>query len=223
MLKAGGRAGDYIWHSSTGWHLRATHPGTAKVIFSGRIVSTSPITVRPYRLEAGDAAPPQRRQADIDVPIRELRPPRRLRLQDGLCTETRLQRRHGRHRSCPSVASGSATTGSIPSRTHSRSGARASSWLHAARGRDRPGARRCGRSRSALRAPAARRNPLATRGYADRGRGRILPSDPRKRVRGQEQRSSTQHRTPLTTDARTRRDRAGYREEFSFSCTTTRI
>ena len=36
-------------------------------------------------------------------------------------------------------------------------------------------------------------------------------------------RSSTQTRTPLTTDARTRRDRVGYREEFSFSCTTTRI
>ena len=74
--------------------------------------------------------------------------------------------------------------------------------------------------------PASCRPPryrLATRGYADRRGGRILPSDPRKRVRGQEQRSSTQHRTPLTTDARTRRDRAGYREEFSFSCTTTRI
>jgi hypothetical protein len=36
-------------------------------------------------------------------------------------------------------------------------------------------------------------------------------------------RSSTQTRTPLTTDARTRRDRVGYREEFSFSCTTTRF
>ena len=54
-LKAGGRAGDYIWHSSTGWHVRATHPGTAKVIFSGRIISTTPITVTPYRLEASDS------------------------------------------------------------------------------------------------------------------------------------------------------------------------
>ena len=27
-FKAGARAGDYIWHSSTGWHLRLTHPGT---------------------------------------------------------------------------------------------------------------------------------------------------------------------------------------------------
>src|SRR4029077_15910540 len=52
---AGARAGDYIWHSSTGWHLRATHPGTAKVTFSGRIVSTTPMTVTPYRLESSDS------------------------------------------------------------------------------------------------------------------------------------------------------------------------
>ena len=54
-LKAGARAGDYIWHNSTGWHLRATHPGTTKVIFSGRVISTTPITVTPYRLEASDS------------------------------------------------------------------------------------------------------------------------------------------------------------------------
>lgn len=54
-LKAGARAGDYIWHSSTGWHLRATHMGSAKVIFTGRIYSTTPITVTPYRLEASDS------------------------------------------------------------------------------------------------------------------------------------------------------------------------
>lgn len=54
-LKSGGRAGDYIWHSSTGWHLRATHVGSAKVIFTGRIVSTTPITVTPFRLEGSDS------------------------------------------------------------------------------------------------------------------------------------------------------------------------
>ena len=32
---AGARAGDYIWHDATGWHLRFTHPGTARVVFSG--------------------------------------------------------------------------------------------------------------------------------------------------------------------------------------------
>ncbi len=55
MLKAGGRAGNYIWHNSTGWHLRATHGGSAKVIFTGRIYSTTPITVTPYRLEDSDS------------------------------------------------------------------------------------------------------------------------------------------------------------------------
>jgi hypothetical protein len=55
MLKVGGRAGDYIWHDSRGWHLRATHPGTAKVTFSGRVVSSTPMTVTPYRLESSDS------------------------------------------------------------------------------------------------------------------------------------------------------------------------
>jgi hypothetical protein len=54
-FKAGARAGDYIWHSSTGWHLRFTHVGTRRVVFSGKIVSNAPLTVAPYRLEGGDA------------------------------------------------------------------------------------------------------------------------------------------------------------------------
>ena len=53
-FKAGARAGDYIWHSGTGWHLRFTHPGMARVIFSGMIVSNTPLSVVPYKLEAGD-------------------------------------------------------------------------------------------------------------------------------------------------------------------------
>lgn len=53
-LKAGARAGDYIWHSSTGWHLRATHPGHARLIFAGRIVADAPMTVAPFRLEKND-------------------------------------------------------------------------------------------------------------------------------------------------------------------------
>lgn len=53
-LKAGARAGDYIWHDSTGWHLRVTHPGSAKVTFTGRIVSSAPMTFKPARLERGD-------------------------------------------------------------------------------------------------------------------------------------------------------------------------
>ena len=53
-LKAGARAGDYLWHTGTGWHLRVTHAGTAPVVFSGTIVSNKALTVVPFRLEAGD-------------------------------------------------------------------------------------------------------------------------------------------------------------------------
>jgi hypothetical protein len=55
MFVSGGRAGDYIWHDLRGWHLRTTHAGTTKVIFSGRIVSNAPMTVSRYQLEANDA------------------------------------------------------------------------------------------------------------------------------------------------------------------------
>ncbi|MEO8570411.1 MAG: hypothetical protein ABI553_01810 [Chloroflexota bacterium] len=51
----GARAGGYLWHSATGWHIRFTHVGSAKVVFSGTIVSNTPLTVHPYLLEAGDS------------------------------------------------------------------------------------------------------------------------------------------------------------------------
>ena len=52
----GAAAGDYIWHDGTGWHLRVTHRGTGKVVFSGRIVASSPITsVVAVRLEGSDS------------------------------------------------------------------------------------------------------------------------------------------------------------------------
>ena len=54
MLHVGGRAGDYLWHDAKGWHIRVTHPGTHKVVFTGRIVSSAPLTVTPFRLEPGD-------------------------------------------------------------------------------------------------------------------------------------------------------------------------
>ncbi len=54
FLKAGSRAGDYIWHDSTGWHLRVTHPGSKKVVFTGRIAASAALTVTPFRLEKGD-------------------------------------------------------------------------------------------------------------------------------------------------------------------------
>ena len=51
---SGSRAGDYIWHSSTGWHIRVTHVTTSKLTFSGRIVANAPMSVAPVRLEKGD-------------------------------------------------------------------------------------------------------------------------------------------------------------------------
>jgi hypothetical protein len=48
------RAGDYIWHDRTGWHLRVTHPGSRGVVFSGTITSDTPLTVKGVRLEKRD-------------------------------------------------------------------------------------------------------------------------------------------------------------------------
>lgn len=53
-LQAGAKGGDYIWHDSKGWHIRVTHKGTRKVTFTGKIVSSAPMTVTPARLEKRD-------------------------------------------------------------------------------------------------------------------------------------------------------------------------
>ena len=81
---AGARAGDYLWHNGTGWHLRVTHPGSRRVVFSGRIVSDQPLTVSSVKLEAGDSVRAQRRQADAHLPLRQPRPHRRPRHPDRL-------------------------------------------------------------------------------------------------------------------------------------------
>lgn len=51
---AGGAAGDRLWHDRNGWHLRVTHPGTYRAVFSGTIRANRPLHVRGYRLETGD-------------------------------------------------------------------------------------------------------------------------------------------------------------------------
>ena len=51
---SGGRAGDYLWHDANGWHLRVTHRGSAKVVFTGKIVSDTALSVKGYHLESGD-------------------------------------------------------------------------------------------------------------------------------------------------------------------------
>jgi hypothetical protein len=53
-VHAGSPAGDYIWHSATGWHLRVTHVGTSAVVFSGTIRANRPLHVHGFLLESGD-------------------------------------------------------------------------------------------------------------------------------------------------------------------------
>jgi len=53
-FKAGGRAGDYIWHDSKGWHVRVTHPGSKGIVFSGTIHSSAPLDAAPVKLEKND-------------------------------------------------------------------------------------------------------------------------------------------------------------------------
>jgi len=55
LFHAGAAAGDYIWHDANGWHLRVTHRGTGRVVFTGRIVASAPMTAVPVRLEPGDS------------------------------------------------------------------------------------------------------------------------------------------------------------------------
>jgi hypothetical protein len=55
LLQAGAAAGDYLWHDAYGWHLRVTHRGTTRAVFTGRIVSSAPMTATPIRLEGRDA------------------------------------------------------------------------------------------------------------------------------------------------------------------------
>ena len=52
---AGATGGDYFWHDRNGWHLRVTHHGKHKVVFTGTIVSTTPIRVSGVLLEKHDA------------------------------------------------------------------------------------------------------------------------------------------------------------------------
>ena len=51
----GDRAGDYLWHDATGFHLRVTHRGDRKDVFTGVITSNRKLALRPVRLEGRDA------------------------------------------------------------------------------------------------------------------------------------------------------------------------
>ena len=55
-LAPGSAAGMYMWHDSDGWHVRVTHPGNAKVKFTGLIdsVGTGPFDVAAVATESND-------------------------------------------------------------------------------------------------------------------------------------------------------------------------
>lgn len=52
---AGASAGDYIWHDAKGWHLRVTKKTKTTAVFTGRITSDKPMTVRGAFLDKGDS------------------------------------------------------------------------------------------------------------------------------------------------------------------------
>jgi hypothetical protein len=55
-LSAGSAQGIYLWHDGSGWHLRATHPGTARTVFTGVIDSSGGISGVKRSLESNDVA-----------------------------------------------------------------------------------------------------------------------------------------------------------------------
>lgn len=52
--KAGSATAATIWHDSSGFHLRVTHPGTSRKVFTGVITADEPMHVAGYHLEKGD-------------------------------------------------------------------------------------------------------------------------------------------------------------------------
>ena len=53
-LHAGSTEGVYLWHDGSGWHLRATHPGTSRTVFTGVIDSSGGIGGVKRALESSD-------------------------------------------------------------------------------------------------------------------------------------------------------------------------
>lgn len=50
----GDRGGDYLWHTTSGFHLRVTHRTDERVVYSGVITSSAAMRLEPVRLEKGD-------------------------------------------------------------------------------------------------------------------------------------------------------------------------
>lgn len=54
LFQSGALAGDYVWHDGNGWHVRVTHHGSDRLVFSGRIVSSASLDATPVKLEKND-------------------------------------------------------------------------------------------------------------------------------------------------------------------------
>ena len=52
----GAAGGDYVWHDTNGFHLRVTHHGTEKVVYSGQILASAAMRLDPVHLEGRDFA-----------------------------------------------------------------------------------------------------------------------------------------------------------------------
>ena len=66
-LAPGAAQGLYMWHDGDGWHVRVTHPGTTKVVFTGTIDSggTGPFDVAAKATESADLVSIQPLQGKI--------------------------------------------------------------------------------------------------------------------------------------------------------------
>jgi hypothetical protein len=53
-FSGGDRGGVYLWHNTTGFHLRVTHRTSERVIYSGVITSSAAMRMDPVKLEKGD-------------------------------------------------------------------------------------------------------------------------------------------------------------------------
>jgi hypothetical protein len=53
---AGDRGGDYLWHDTSGFHLRVTHKGDNRAVYTGVIHSPTAMRMDRVRLEKGDVA-----------------------------------------------------------------------------------------------------------------------------------------------------------------------
>lgn len=57
-LKAGSRTYGFLWHDRQGWHLRVTHPGARKFVFTGHVRADEAVAVRKVLDERRDLARP---------------------------------------------------------------------------------------------------------------------------------------------------------------------